>query len=291
MNKTKIDWATASWNPITGCLHGCPYCYARGIARRFGGWEWTPGMARYNVAADKTYIHPMKAYYGEATETPHGIIAEIIDPFLTKDCRRASFPFGFTPTFHRYRLDGPKKRKNPSNIFVGSMCDLFGDWVPKEWIENVLDACKQAPHHNYLFLTKNPKRYREFFRSPLDFRYYMFFGATATDTKSFNEMSDLLAYHHTNSASKVFMSIEPLLDRIDTPFLYRVGYLNWVIIGAETGRRKDKVIPRREWVADIVDRCRAAGVPVFLKSSLAGIWGEPLIQEYPPELFDNAHSG
>jgi protein gp37/ParB-like chromosome segregation protein Spo0J len=27
-----IDWAKWSWNPITGCLHDCPYCYARDIA-------------------------------------------------------------------------------------------------------------------------------------------------------------------------------------------------------------------------------------------------------------------
>ena len=29
MNKTKIDWCDYSWNPITGCLHECDYCYAR----------------------------------------------------------------------------------------------------------------------------------------------------------------------------------------------------------------------------------------------------------------------
>lgn len=27
--KTKIDWADTTWNPVTGCLHGCAYCYAR----------------------------------------------------------------------------------------------------------------------------------------------------------------------------------------------------------------------------------------------------------------------
>lgn len=36
MNKTKIEWTDYTWNPITGCLHGCPYCYARKIAMRFG---------------------------------------------------------------------------------------------------------------------------------------------------------------------------------------------------------------------------------------------------------------
>jgi protein gp37 len=29
---TAIEWAQWSWNPVTGCLHDCPYCYARDIA-------------------------------------------------------------------------------------------------------------------------------------------------------------------------------------------------------------------------------------------------------------------
>jgi protein gp37 len=43
MNKTKINWCDSTWNPVTGCLHGCEYCYARGIAKRFsgGGEDWT----------------------------------------------------------------------------------------------------------------------------------------------------------------------------------------------------------------------------------------------------------
>ena len=35
MNRTKIEWTDYTWNPITGCKHGCPYCYARNIAKRF----------------------------------------------------------------------------------------------------------------------------------------------------------------------------------------------------------------------------------------------------------------
>ncbi len=37
-----VEWASWTWNPVTGCKHGCPYCYARDIARRFygnGGFE------------------------------------------------------------------------------------------------------------------------------------------------------------------------------------------------------------------------------------------------------------
>ena len=35
-DKTKIDWADAPVNPWWGCSNTCPYCYARGIAKRFG---------------------------------------------------------------------------------------------------------------------------------------------------------------------------------------------------------------------------------------------------------------
>lgn len=36
MNRSNIEWTNYTWNPVTGCLHGCPYCYAAQFARRFG---------------------------------------------------------------------------------------------------------------------------------------------------------------------------------------------------------------------------------------------------------------
>lgn len=57
--------------------------------------------------------------------------------------------------------------------------------------------------------------------------------------------------------------------------------MGWVIIGAETGNRKEKVIPQREWIEAIVSACQKAGIPVFMKSSLSKIWGGPLIQKFP----------
>jgi len=35
LNRTKIEWTDYSWNPITGCLHGCWYCYAKRLTQRF----------------------------------------------------------------------------------------------------------------------------------------------------------------------------------------------------------------------------------------------------------------
>jgi protein gp37 len=36
VNRTKIDWADYSWNPVWGCRGTCPYCYARRTAKRYG---------------------------------------------------------------------------------------------------------------------------------------------------------------------------------------------------------------------------------------------------------------
>ena len=30
-----IGWCDSTWNPVWGCLHGCEYCYAAKIAKRF----------------------------------------------------------------------------------------------------------------------------------------------------------------------------------------------------------------------------------------------------------------
>jgi len=35
MNRTRIEWTDYTWSPITGCLHGCPYCYAKKFTKRF----------------------------------------------------------------------------------------------------------------------------------------------------------------------------------------------------------------------------------------------------------------
>lgn len=94
-NKTKIDWADATWNPVTGCLHGCEYCYARRIAKRFGG---SRAYERWFCAHD-----PFDC--GRCNEC---------NSVLDKPVQAANGkidPYRFLPTFHRYKLDEPQKWK------------------------------------------------------------------------------------------------------------------------------------------------------------------------------------
>lgn len=257
MDKTKIDWCDSTWNPVTGCLHGCEYCYAKKIAERFRG----------EITGKETVKR--------ITIEDGRMLWDLEKPVHKVDGKISPYPCGFIPTFHRYRLND-YIGKQGRNIFVCSMADLFGAWVPDLWIEEVFKACEKAPQHNYLFLTKNPKRYIELMKKGiLRIAGNMWYGYSKTKE---NDASVFRMYHNGFDKANMFVSIEPLLEPVSIPCE------KWVIIGAETGRRKNKVVPKREWIEDIVRDCRKADIPVFMKSSLADIWGEPLIQEFPEGL-------
>lgn len=260
MNKTKIEWADYTWNPVTGCLHGCPYCYARAVANRFG-MEYAPRLGDPGMEGACKYDSD------EGMDT----MLELVKPYK-RDGRRQPYPMGFLPTFHRYKLDEPARKTKGVAIFVGSMTDLFGEWVPDEWIEAVFDACRKAPQHVYMFLTKNWRRYQQLAEAEkLPTEENFWYGSTITNP----EMSFFWSTGHNT-----FLSIEPLLRPINFTVFVPI---KWVIIGAMTGPGSKGHQPAREWVETIEKGARAAGVPVFMKDSLKGIVPE-ILRQTPPQI-------
>lgn len=275
MLKTKIEWCDSTWNPVTGCRHGCEYCYARGIAKRF-------------------------SYEGETLDAPCELQRTWIEdsrgsgagnhvlryPVSLQNERKVPYPFGFEPTLHRYRMSQPQKWVKPQNIFVCSMADLFGKWVPDEWIKEVLDACEKAQHHRYIFLTKNPDRYGELYRKGMMPKghkaWNKWYGCSMTkpDDKFYWIDEDVLGIDHYG-----FISIEPLLADFPTNGRNLPQCIRWIIIGAESGNRKDKVQPEKEWVEHICEVADRTGVKVFMKDSLIPIVGEEnMRREFPWEV-------
>lgn len=248
MRKTKIEWTGYSWNPLTGCLHACPYCYARSIAHRFA------------CKNPKTWYQT---------------IPELDEPVVING-KTEPYPIDFHPTFHRYRLDEPKKLKGSQTIFVCSMADLFGEWVPDRIIGEVFEACRQAPQHRYLFLTKNPKRYEELSHKGI-LRLEDNFWCGTTYPGNISRL-------WIPAKNPVFWSCEPLL-RPWTPEDDKAlhdAWPEWVILGAETGNRMGRVVPKKEWVDHIVRFCKDMGISVFMKDSLIPVVGEEnMIREFP----------
>ncbi len=281
MDKTKIDWADASWNPVTGCMHGCEYCYARRIAERFGGcWRldlppdtsWRGNVGERKLMGDYARHNDGKCHVLDEPE----IECAVFDPPSGYRGKVKPYPYYFSPTFHRYRLGEPQSWKKPRNIFVCSMADLFGDWVPDEWIEQVFEACEAAPQHKYMFLTKNGKRYLELARKgimPDADNFWYGCSVTRPDAPFF-----------FSNKCKTFASIEPILEPFDwVPGLKHIGLPDWIIVGAETGNRKNKVRPEKDWLGGIVNGCAEHNIPLFMKESLRELMGTDFRQEFPWE--------
>ena len=263
MNKTKIDWCESTWNPVTGCYHNCEYCYAAKIAKRFEGYDFYQKQAPRSIMEIENNLHRVekdRPFYKENVNTGKKYVAP--------------YPFGFEPTFREDKLDEYVNKKGRA-IFVCSMSDLFGDWVPDEWILEVFEACKKAPQHTYLFLTKNPKRYLELGKKDLLPKAdNMWYGTTITHP----EDPYFFSKNHNT-----FLSIEPILEDFTGEYLnFNKACTKWVILGAETGNQKNKVVPKKEWIDFISSCCEKEGVPLFMKESILPIvGGENFVQEYP----------
>ncbi len=264
MKGTKIEWCDATWNPVTGCRHNCPYCYARRMAQRFAGYDpcYSAGVTQLENGCYELGVDDRKYKYVIGGDGKPG--RKVAAPY----------PFGFEPTMHRYRLNQPQKWKEPQTIFVCSMADLFGDWVSDSWIQTVFEACDKAPQHRYLFLTKNPERYCELVNTgKLPKRDNFWYGSTLDSMKA--------KRYPGRISDNTFVSIEPLTERMDVR-LGSFGGDRWIIIGAETGQRKEKVTPEKEWIDIICEAAEITDAAVFMKDSLIPIVGEEnMRREFP----------
>lgn len=218
-----VDWAQWTWNPVTGCWHGCNYCYAREIAN--------------------------------------------------SDRMAASYPYKFEPTFHPARLAAPKNTPFPKdtsdlrskNVFTCSMADLFGKWVPDQWIMRVFAAVASAPEWNFLFLTKFPQRLQEICDALGGFPDNAWVGTTV-DTQARVRVAEK-AFQKISAKVK-WLSCEPLLEKLTFESL---DMFDWVVLGGQSAsyfNGTPEFQPEWEWVEHLWVQARAAKCDVYWKENL-----------------------
>lgn len=255
----KAKYWTKQWNPLIGCKPcspACQNCYAAAWAKRFGQ--------------------------------------------------------SFEPHYSSQRM-APRS----GVVFCGNMTDLFGDWLTEEQINAVVaEAVRKESEAKYLWLTKRPDRMVVALRNghvplickaapdgdaPEDvvalpfsetastFRNQHYFGFTAENQYLYD--TRMAAICELPDWANWWLSCEPLLEKIDLWLpaktvkedgAYFTKKPSWVVVGCESGpgRRSCKI----EWVENIVEECKIANVPVFVKQLSINGRCETDINKFPAHL-------
>lgn len=263
--RTDIEWADGTWSPWEGCTAvspGCKNCYAEAMNKWLRkGVNWGPGAPRREYGDDHWEL-PLKWQ-------------------------------------RKLEKEGRVESRFPS------VCDPFDNEVAIEWLRRFCDLIELTPNIMWLLLTKRignvePRLAEAKGKEWLAQRQNVRLGATIVNPEELER--DIVKLLRVRVRSR-FVSLEPLLARVDlTPFFWGkhekvdqicqqcprdvdclCGYhtrkdlglpsIDWVIVGGESGRgARDFDIT---WVDDIIQGCRGAGVPVFVKQLGARpVWSE-----------------
>jgi protein gp37 len=256
MQYTKIEWAEYTYNLITGCEYDCEYCYAKRLVKA------QSGNIRRHLAMKDAYTEIDGCY-------------DLSSPIRDETGRIVEYPFGTAPTLHRYKADDYRPVRESRRVLVNAISDGFGDSIPDDWIRFVFETCAATPQHYYLFLTRNPKRYGIV---DLPGGKHYWYGVTITRNRELEKI-DLLP-----AGRKKFINFEPLMENIFLSPEDLKG-IDWITIGAQSGRVKNKVVPKPEWIESILTLAKQMEIPVFMRENLNAIVGEEgMEREYPEEL-------
>jgi protein gp37 len=281
-DNTAIEWADATWQPITGCSvvsPGCTNCYAM------------------RLAGTRLKHHPSRA----------GLTREVGGHHVWTGETR----------FNEAELVKPLRWKRPRRVFVCAHGDLFHESVPDEWIDRVFAVMALARQHTFQVLTKRASRMRDYCKGPWQPRLIpylkawqkrpaghgviletangslpnVWLGVSVEDQARADErIPDLLA----TPAAVRWLSCEPLLGPVDlrevpaakggtarSLFGPLSGYcprhfprkncgcpqmqarLDWIVVGGESGPDARPMHP--DWARSLRDQCRVAGKPFFFK--------------------------
>lgn len=225
---SSIEWTHHSFNPWWGCEKvsaACRSCYAEAWAKRTGHAVWGKESPR--------------RFFGNAHwDEP------------VKWNRKAE-------------QEGLRKR-----VFCSSMADLFEDRRDLDDHRRRLWALIVAtPWLDWLLLTKRPQNIRSMLPWPtvsmlkpgLHVQPNVWLGTTVENQEEARRRIPLLLENH---AVVHFLSMEPLLERVDLPYeVWRE--LDWIIVGGESGARPREL--HQGWIERLVQDASATGVACFVK--------------------------
>ena len=221
-----IEWTDETWNPVTGCTRVSPGCDNCYMFALYPRLK-AWGVPGYERAPDHVRLLPE-------------------------------------------RLRVPLTWKKPRRVFVNSMSDVFHPRVPFEFVRDIFSVMEETARergHVFQVLTKRPgraaawwQRYESEF--PEGWPANVWIG-TSVESQKYAPRLTVLA---RIPAAVRFVSVEPLLERVDLSEWLESGAIHWVIVGGESGPKARPM--ELDWARDLRDQSNRAGVAFFFKQ-----WG------------------
>ena len=289
--RTAIEWAESTWNPVTGCTKvspGCKFCYAERITERWGQKFTDIKLHPDRLDQPLRWRKPRRVFVNSMSDLFHEEIPIdfLADMFNVMAC--ATVECGKRHTHEEECWTGPphifqiltKRPERMVNVLTNELPNYIGERWPGD------SAISVAMSVNW----------------PLP---NVWLGVSVENQEQADKRIPILL---ETPAAVRFVSVEPLLGPVDLePYLRGEwaedvsGHLggetvDWVIVGGESGGPNSRRlvqkwgckpvtsvtvhksgcngwIPTQEgltWVRSTRDQCVAAGVPFFFKQ-----WGGP----------------
>ena len=269
MGETKIEWATTTWNPVTGCdkvSPGCKNCYAERMAKRLAGRFGYPADDPFRVA-----LHPDRLEEPLHWRKPRRVFVCSMGDLFHEDVPGWDFSYDV--------LSMAKRCQRHTFLFLTKRPQRMKEVVDSWYLFNH----EHMPWPN------------------------LWFGVTAEDQKRADERVPILlqipAAVRFVSVEPMLGPItlekhdisepdaEPPEDGCWEDWLRgtagrvwgMTGFqkLDWVICGAETGPGKRSM--KLDWARSLRDQAQSADVPFFFKrDSIKGrLLDGRLWEEYP----------
>ena len=223
---TKIEWTHHTFNPWKGCSKVHTGC-------KFCYAEDLAGR-RFGE-------------YWEVEWGPHG-----------KRSRTSAANWREPLKWNREAMEAGERHR----VFCASLADVFEDRPELvDWRAELFELIDATQQLDWLILTKRPENVCKMW--PDDrYRENVWLGTSVSDQATADVWTErLIGLRHLTPI--LFLSVEPLIGPVTIPYLDQI---DWTIVGGES-HRSPKIARRcdDEWIRSVVEQCRSAEVPVFVK--------------------------
>lgn len=193
------------------------------------------------------------------------------------DNSRFGRPPRYTGTIRLLREELMVPYGNGRTIFVEHMNDIFGPGVDDDWVRDILAHCEKWPDNRYVFQSKNPNRFKDFF-----WPHGALLGTTIETNRSVAQFSNApepwlryVAMKHLRWPHK-FVTIEPVIDFDVDVMVQWISEINptFVNLGADS-KRRGLPEPSLEKIIALTARLDVLGVALRQKQNLDRLMKRP----------------